>query len=562
MMRTGFRLLLIIALLVSIGGAVYAQDAPNVLRLGLTEEPDLLVDYASNTLIGFSMFRLHSQPQWGTNENQEIVPILIDELPSYDNGGISITDANQMVIQFTIADWAVWSDGTPIVADDFVLPWEMANDGVSQVLAFRMLGGNAGTVAQGETEKDVVITLDAPIPDWQYAAIVPLPSHILREQYEADLAAGIGFELNPWNREPRVSNGPVVFEEWVTGSYIRFVKNPNYWRDVFFDEVILNFYQDVSVLEQLMVAGDLDYTRYILPAARAAELVDEQPQLELATSFGGVRLELEYNMSPNGSPALKDLRVREALGMAIDRQFMVDNIYAGVAEVANTWWSGTPWANPDARFLAHDPEAAIALLREAGWYDDDGDGVAEAHGVEGVDDGTPLVLTATTYSDIQHYQDSLLYIQDSLSDIGVSVEITLHSIAEIHGSFTNNGILATAAHDLNLIAWVPGVATVGTFGPYYCTDVASEANPFGLNGLSVCNERVDELWTLMNTSLDQAEREAAADEIQVLMAEDVQTQYLVNILYAITYSDRLEWTNTDTSDLTPWLYLADWRFTS
>ncbi len=553
------RILLILSVL-AVFGIAQAQDA-NILRIGMTEEPDMLVDYTSNTLVGFGMFRLHSQPQWGTNENQEVVPLLIDELPSFDNGGITITDDSQMVIRFTIADWAVWSDGTPIVADDFVLPYQMANDGISQILAFRMLGGNAGTVEQGETDKDIVITLAAAIPDWQYAAIVPLPAHILRAQYEADLANGIGFEQNAWIRQPMVANGPFVFAEWVTGSYIRFVKNPNYWKPVYFDEVILNFYQDVSVLEQLMIAGELDYTRYILPASRAAELVASNDSLALRTSFGGVRLELEYNMSATGNAALKDLRVREALGMGIDRQFMVDNIYAGVAEVANTWWSGTPWANEEARSLAFDTEGALALLREAGWYDDNGDGVAEAHGVEGVDDDTPLVLTATTYSDIQHYQDSLLYIQDALADIGVSVEITLHSIAEIHGSFTNNGILATAAIDLNLIAWVPGVATVGTFGPYYCTDAASEANPFGLNGLGVCNERVDELWTLMNTSLDQAEREAAADEIQVLMADDVQTQYLINILYAVTYNTRLEWTNTDTSDLTPWLYLSDWHFT-
>ncbi|NOG48428.1 MAG: hypothetical protein HND48_02500 [Chloroflexi bacterium] len=106
---------------------------------------------------------------------------MIDEAPSYDNGGIVITDEGTQVIKFTIADWAVWSDGTPITAADFVLPYEIANDGVSQVLAFRMLGGLAGSVAQGETEKDVVVTFDAPNPDWQYAAIVPLPNHILRE---------------------------------------------------------------------------------------------------------------------------------------------------------------------------------------------------------------------------------------------------------------------------------------------------------------------------------------------------------------------------------------------
>lgn len=547
--------LLVIAL---IAGNALAQDGPRVLRLGFTEEPDMLVDYTSNTLLGWSMFRLHSQPQWGTNGNQEIVPLLIDELPSYDNGGIVITDAGTMVIKFTIADWAVWSDGTPITAADFVLPYEIANDGVSQVLAYRMLGGSPGTVAQGDTEKDVVVTFETPNPDWQYAAVMPLPAHILREGYEADLANGLGFELNSWVRQPTVSNGPFTFVEWVTGSYLRFVKNQNYWKDVWFDEVVLNFYSDVSVLEQLMVAGELDMTRYILPASRAADLVAQNDFLAVRTSFGGVRLELEYNQGPNGHPALKDKRVRHAMSMGIDRQFMVDQIYNGIAEVANTWWAGTPWFNPDALMLPFDPEGAVALLREAGWYDENGDGVAEAHGVDGVEDGMPLEITATTYADIQHYQDSLLYVQDVLADIGVKMNITLHTIAEIHGSFTNNSPLSTGQYDAYIVAWVPGVSTVATFGPYYCTDIPSEANPFGLNGVQICNERVDELWSTLGVSLDQAEREAAADEIQVLMAEDLYTQYLVNILYAATYNKRLVWENSDVSDFTPWLHLAEW----
>ncbi|NOG48427.1 MAG: hypothetical protein HND48_02495 [Chloroflexi bacterium] len=69
-------LLLIVLLLCALAaGNVLAQDDLRVLRLGYTEEPDMLVDYTSNTLLGWSMFRLHSQPQWGTTQQQEIVPL-------------------------------------------------------------------------------------------------------------------------------------------------------------------------------------------------------------------------------------------------------------------------------------------------------------------------------------------------------------------------------------------------------------------------------------------------------------------------------------------------------
>ncbi len=565
-------ILMFIALLVAVVGGVQAQDEPRVLRIGLTQEPDMLIDYPSNTLLGWSMARFHSQPQWGTNENGEIVPVLIDEVPSFENGGIEIVEdpseeplvegepAVDMVIRFRIADWAVWSDGTPITAADFLLPQDIATDGISQVVSFRFMGGFPGSVAQGETDKDVILTFEDPNPDWLYGAIVPLPAHILRESYEADLAEGRGFEQNAWIREPTVSNGPFVFDEWVTGSFIRFVKNPNYWKDVWFDEVQFQFYDDVSVLEQLMIAGDMDLTSYILPAARAAELAEENENLAIKTYFIGIRLELGFNLGPNGHPALQDERVRRAIGMGIDRQFMVEEVYGGVAEPAYSWWSGTPWFNEETPIYEYDPEAAVALLREAGWYDEDGDGVAEAHGVEGVDDGTPLEMTATTYADIQHYQDSLLYLQDALSDIGLSFDINNYPVGEIHGSFTSNAPLATGQFDLYLIAWVPGVSTIGTFNPYDCADIPSEENPNGLNGVQVCDERLDELFSMMDVELDAEARQAQSDEIQVIMAENSYTQYLVNVLSVDTYNARLVFQRTPTSDLTPWLYVNEWQF--
>ena len=76
-------------------------------------------------------------------------------------------------------------------------------------------------------------------PDVVNSAMVPLPNHILREQYETALAAGQGFDtLTDWLRGPTVSNGPVVFEEWVSGNYIRYVRNENFWHDVWLDELL------------------------------------------------------------------------------------------------------------------------------------------------------------------------------------------------------------------------------------------------------------------------------------------------------------------------------------
>src|SRR5690606_31476037 len=160
------------------------------------------------------------------------------------------------------------------------------------------------------------------------AAITPLPSHMLREPYEAALAEGKGFDtLVDWLRAPTVSNGPFVFAEWVTGSYLRFVRNENFWHDVWFDEIVVNIYPDITVIKQGLGNGKADYTTSISNPLEAAELVAEYPNLAVRTTFGGVRQELYINVGPDTKehPALRDARVRRALAMGINRQSVADD---------------------------------------------------------------------------------------------------------------------------------------------------------------------------------------------------------------------------------------------
>jgi peptide/nickel transport system substrate-binding protein len=361
-------------------------------------------------------------------------------------------------------------------------------------------------------------------------------------------------------RAPTVSNGPFVFEEWVTGSYIRFVRNENYWKDVWMDEVQLQFFQDATVIEQLFEAHELDQTNYILPASRSVEFSDQFDYLDVRPYFDSLKLELRLNMGPNGHPALKDVRVRKAILMAIDRQFMVDEIYDGLSQVANSFWGTTTWENQDIPVPEYDPEGAIALLAEAGWLDEDGDGVAEAHGVEGVEDGMKLEMIATTYSEIQHYQDSLLYIQDALSDIGLSVDITLYTIPVIHSDWNANSPWITGIHDLYLLGWWGAQESIGVWGPYACADIPSAENPSGQNAGHICNERMDALWNALFVTLEPAERQAQADEIQYIMADEALTLYLLETAQVTLYNTGLEWESHLAADMSPWLTVEEWRF--
>lgn len=550
---------LVMAFMLVVGG-VQAQSDPLVFRVAVTQEPGGLVDYFSDLGISWNMMRVYSQPQWGVAADGTVVPTLLDELPSVENGGLSQTDDGKTVIKFTIADWAVWSDGTPITAKDFILVFDVATDGVSNVLSFRFVNSAVlDSITQGETEKDVVITYAGLQPDWTSASIVPLPDHILRAPYEAALAENKGMDtLVDYLRAPSVGNGPYVFGEWVSGSYIRFDRNPNYWKTPYFDQVVVSFYPDNNVIQQLLINNETDLT-FAVPFLQAVELVNNNPSLQLQTSFSGGRMEMRYNMGPNGHPALKDVRVRQAMAMGIDRQYIVDNLYDGQTKVPRSFWDDTPWFFNDTPITEFDVEGAIALLAEAGWSDDDGDGVVEAHGVADVEDGTPLSLTGATYAGggFSEYQDVLLTIQDMLTQIGVQIEtINQYEVNVMHSTLTSGSPYATGADDLYVQGWGVGVESIDQLQLYSCDAIPTEENPSGWNGVHICNPEMDTLWKVLGTSLDPEERQDAANQIQTIMADEMLTLYVVNLNDAFILNGNIEGFAWGLGG-TPWLSLAD-----
>ena len=542
-------------------GAASGQEERRVLRLAYTQEPPILFDYFSDLGVAWNLMRIHSLPPWGRDGTGTVIGTLVDELPSEENGGVVHTEDDKTIVSFTLADWAIWSDGTPVTAADFELVYDVSQDGLSNMLEFRFVNGAAlDSVTQGETEKDVIITFSFPQPDWTTATFVPLPNHLLREDYEAALAEGRGMDTMEWLRAPVVSNGPFVFAEWDSGSFIRYTRNENYAGDVWFDDVVISFYPDNTVIKQLLVNGETDWT-FAIPILEAQELVSENSEiLALDTFFSGGRMELRFNQGPNAHPALRDSRVRQALSMAIDRQFIVDELYDGNTAIPRSFWDGTPWFYEDTPQIAYDPEGALALLEEAGWYDD-GSGAITSHGVEGVEDGTELALTSATYAGggFTQYQDVLLVAQDMLSEIGIDVTITHYAVNVIHAPFSTDSPYATGKHDLYVQGWGVGTSTIDQLELWSCASIPSEENDTGWNGIHACYPEMDDLWDVLGTALSADERQEAANQIQTLMAEEAFTLFVVNLLPALTFNAQLEnvsWAVTDT----PWFSLPNWKF--
>jgi peptide/nickel transport system substrate-binding protein len=124
-------------------------------------------------------------------------------------------------------------------------------------------------------------------------------------------------------------------------------------------------------------------------------------------------------------PIFGDVRVRRALTMALDMDAIIEGTLFGEGTRVGSHTLPTSWAdNPDLPLVPYDPEGAVALLNEAGWRDEDGDGILEAHGALYAEDGTPLAFTLTTDAGSIVRETAGEIVTDQWSRIGVAVNFT------------------------------------------------------------------------------------------------------------------------------------------
>ena len=83
-----------------------------------------------------------------------------------------------------------------------------------------------------------------------------------------------------------------------------------------------------------------------------------------------------------GHPALQDVRVRQAIAMALDRETLNQDLLLGLTTPVESLWAGTPYESPNITPWPYDPAAANALLDEAGWVDSNSDGTRDKDGEE------------------------------------------------------------------------------------------------------------------------------------------------------------------------------------
>ena len=163
-----------------------------------------------------------------------------------------------------------------------------------------------------------------------------------------------------------VGTGPFVFSEWIDGDRVILTRNDNYWGEkAGVEQVVFRGIEEAATRLAELEAGSLDIAVALSPDDY--ESVSGDPDLKVSVSSADLRV--GYIGMHQANKPFDDVRVRQAVAYAIDKQAIVDAFYGELAVVAGEFIPPALFGNSGMEAYAYDPEKAKALLAEAGYPD-------------------------------------------------------------------------------------------------------------------------------------------------------------------------------------------------
>ncbi|RVT84027.1 peptide ABC transporter substrate-binding protein [Rhodobacteraceae bacterium CCMM004] len=362
------------------------------------------------------------------DENGEMVPWLAESIPTVENGGVS---EDLTTITWTLKEGVMWSDGTPLTAEDAVFTWEYCTHpegGCAQASYF-----DGVSSVEAMDDRTIKVTFNAPKP-FPYTAFVGSESPIIQKAQFADCLGARAPECTDANFGP-IGTGPYKVAEFRPNDVITFEANEMFREEgkpAFATVTFKGGGDATAAMRAVCETGEFDYAwnLQIDPTVRA-DMIESGGMCTEVVAFGTSVERLHLNQTnPSADlgearstveagphPFLTDPIVGQAMSMAIDRQLLVDIGYGSGGTVTCNVLPAPPayasTANDDCK--VQDIEGAKALLDENGIVDSDGDGIREY-------EGTPLkVLYQTSTNAVR--QDTQALIKQWWTELGIEAEL-------------------------------------------------------------------------------------------------------------------------------------------
>ena len=520
-MGSGWRRVLLLAIgVLLIGGSAmqtaFAQEASPAddgekvtFTWGSSGEPSSLNPMSGYLALDFYFWTASYHLLTDFDQNLGAEPGLATSIDVSDDG---------MTYTYHLRDDIVWSDGIPLTADDVAFTLNLYKDNHAYLPQnyLTMIDGDVRVVDEDTIEFDSIHPTSLYSGKVAYMYDYILPKHV----YE-DIEKPKQFE-----NVPNVGSGPFIIDEYEVGQFVRMVRNPEWTgEEPYVDEIVTRLYKNEDALAEALRQGEVDFV-YLTSANIYNSLQNETgintvagtiPSFsEIGMNTGSAYQEPMGDFVPHGDghEALTDVRVRQAIRMAINSEELSDKILLGYGIPGTTIVppvsvKGARWEPTGDDLIAWDIPGANALLDEAGYLDTDGDGVREMPG-----GGEPLEFRYYTRTSEQTSVDAAPFVSEWLDQIGIKTNVEAISSGRL-GDIINEG-----TYELFSWGWIPDPDPDSALSWFTCDQRPPDGKTYGNNDSYYCNPEYDEMYDAQRAATDPAERWEIVHEMQRMYYED------------------------------------------
>lgn len=330
-----------------------------------------------------------------------------------------------------------------------------------------------------------------------------VPKAVVEEQGEA-------FGTNP------VGTGPFKFVNWQRGDTIELEAFDDHFNGrPKVDHVLIKVVPDNSARAVAVESGDLDFVQSPVSPQDVKRLEETAGiQVDRLPASGYTYINLN-----TADPILTDMRVRQALAHLVNREQILETIYKGIGQIANSPIPQGMWAyTDDVQGYDYDPEQAMALLDEAGW----------TVGADGIrqKDGQPLALTVRTHSEDPDRRQVIEVLQAEFSKVGIQADT---NVVEWPSYFAD---IQEGKYQVAVVGWLN--LTSPDRAMFRAFTINGPAN-YG----KYENDEVDKLILDARATLDQDKAKAMYQDASRIIAQEVPYIFLQYQEYIAIYQDNL-----------------------
>ncbi|BBU55766.1 MULTISPECIES: peptide ABC transporter substrate-binding protein [Mameliella] len=548
---------------VALAPAAFAERASDGdVKIIYWQAPSILNPFLSGGTKDVESSSMIIEPLARYNEMGELVPWLVDEIPTVANGGVS-EDLTQ--ITWKLSPGILWSDGSPLTSADVKFTYEYCTHpegGCAQVTKFEGV-----TSVETPDESTIVVTFEGPTPN-PYGPFVGGESPILQKAQFENCVGAAASTCTEQNFNP-IGTGPFVVTEFKPNDVITMKANDNY-RDpakpAFATVTFKGGGSAAAAGTAVMETGEFDYAWNLQLAPDVIAKMEAGGMGVPVAGFGPLLERIMLN-NTNPDPALGpdersvirphpflgDPAVYKAMSMAIDRNLLVEIGYGQAGRVSCSWVPAPAAFAADIEGCdVQDIEGAKKMLDDAGIVDTDGDGIREK-------DGVPLSIVYQTSVNAVR-QDFQALIKDWWEQIGMEVELRSVDASVFFGGDPGSPDTFQKFYaDVEMYAnTFNGTDPQAYLGNGLCDKAPRPETQWqGENISRFCDEEYDALHKQLSETADMAERQRIGRELSRMAFERGAMIPLVHRGRLSAHSNSLGGVKLNVWDSELW-NVADW----